>query len=272
MRLSVRALSSHEYEVAADIERQDQPVTTWVGTLSFHLAAADWEDLRWYWEQFVDSPFDPAAQIAGRVERRMHEIGEELFISLFGPGRDMFEAWQAVSGCLADLRIEIEALSPEAGRIPWELIRPPDSEPLALCCCEFHRIIRWNVPAADGRRAQGPRALIVIRRPYLGEDVGYHSVARRVLFQLMASPVPIGLSVLRPPTFKQLRWVLEQYFGDGEAWDLVHFDCHGEFLDDDAVAEFETVTSPPAGGPRGYVLLEKEIFEPGVTRIQAGPL
>jgi hypothetical protein len=47
---------------------------------SLSLRAQDQEDLRWYLEDYLQYPLDPAPSIARRIERRMEEIGLNKFV------------------------------------------------------------------------------------------------------------------------------------------------------------------------------------------------
>ena len=162
------------------------------------LSGQDREDLRWYLEDYLQYPLDPAPTIAARIEARMDEIGGELFGALFGGGS---EIWSEVRHRLSDARIEIASSVQEAATIPWELLRDPDAgRPLALEARSFVRgvynsVRRPNLP----QTAEGPvRVLLVICRPRGGEDVSVRSVARRLVEGLRASDA-VKLTVLRPP-------------------------------------------------------------------------
>lgn len=54
---------------------------------AFDLTAQDEEDLRWYLEDFLQYPQEPAPTIAKRVEGRMSELGKELFQKVFEEDR-----------------------------------------------------------------------------------------------------------------------------------------------------------------------------------------
>lgn len=62
----------------------------------FELTAQDEADLRWYLEDYLQWPHDPAPKIAARVEDRMQELGTELFRSIFQADDDTRELWSAV--------------------------------------------------------------------------------------------------------------------------------------------------------------------------------
>ena len=65
-------------EVEAQLEG-DGPRQTERRPFSFTLSAQEAEDIRWYLEDYRDYQADPAPKIAKRIERRMHEVGRELF-------------------------------------------------------------------------------------------------------------------------------------------------------------------------------------------------
>ena len=66
-------------------------------SFTFGVSRRDQEDIRWYLEDYLDYPFDPAPEIAARVERRMADIGRELFIQVFDSTPDGRSLWQARS-------------------------------------------------------------------------------------------------------------------------------------------------------------------------------
>jgi hypothetical protein len=49
----------------------------------FKLSEQDQEDLRWYLEDYLQCPLDPAPKIAARIEQRLTEVGAELFHKVF---------------------------------------------------------------------------------------------------------------------------------------------------------------------------------------------
>jgi len=49
----------------------------------FRFTRADDVDLRWYLEDYLQYPMDPAPEIAARVEARMAELGKTLFQLVF---------------------------------------------------------------------------------------------------------------------------------------------------------------------------------------------
>ena len=62
---------------------------TAVSHFTFALSGQDQEDLRWYLEDYLKYPLDPAPKVAARIEERMAELGAELFSSVFDSSDDV---------------------------------------------------------------------------------------------------------------------------------------------------------------------------------------
>jgi tetratricopeptide (TPR) repeat protein len=192
---------------------------------TFTLSPQEAEDIRWYLEDYRIYPVDPAPKIAQRIERRMGEVGRELF-KLVLAGSDV---WEAVRRSLNDTRIEIETEVGDA-LVPWELMREPAADlPLSLDVPAFVRChSRPALPPNPLGPAKGKiRILLAICR--LEDDqVPFRSVARRLISGLsVASRELFDLEVLRPPTFEQLAKRLREANAKGEPFHVVHFDGHG---------------------------------------------
>ena len=67
----------------------------------FELTARDREDLRWYLEDYLQYPVDPAPEIAHGVEARLAALGEVLFGQVFRASMETAELWLAVRESLA---------------------------------------------------------------------------------------------------------------------------------------------------------------------------
>ena len=114
---------AHRVEVA--LEGDGFARRTATARFTFRLGERDPEELRWYFEEYLQHPADPAPMIAARVERRMVAIGEELFRAVFRADDDAREIWTEVRAQLGELRIEIAGDVRQDAAIPWELIRDP---------------------------------------------------------------------------------------------------------------------------------------------------
>ena len=251
--LRLRQSSEHvslEYE-ADGVKRTDEQVVT------FPLNARDREDLRWYMEDYLQYPLDPAPAIARRIEARMDEIGTELYRAVL----ERSPVWAAARDVLASTRVEIATGMEEATSIPWELMRDPESGvPLALKARAFVRsstnaVQRPTVPETSARPV---RVLLVICRPRGGADVPSRSVARRLVEGLRGNEAA-RLTVLRPPTFEQLAAKLRSAHATREPFHLVHFDGHGTWRE-----------TGPRKGSHGYLLFENPELD-GNSELIDGP-
>jgi len=127
---------------------------------AFTLTPQEAEDIRWYLEEYPIYPVDPSPKIAKRIEKRMGEVGRELFRLVLG-GSDV---WESVRWNLGDTRIEVETELGDA-LVPWELMRDPVSDlPLALSVPSFVRCHSRPAlrPDPPGQTAGKIRILLVI--------------------------------------------------------------------------------------------------------------
>jgi len=257
------------YRVEIALEGDGLPRQTAVSEFDFPLSAQDREDLRWYFEDYLQYLHDPAPKRADRIEKRMEKIGVELFRDIFQADEDTRGLWaEALRTSLSEVRIEVVTEVREAASIPWELIRDPKTDaPLALAAKAFvrayHRAAqRPKLP----EKSPGPiRILLVICRPRGRDDVPFRSVASRIVKGLTQETLSIKLDVLRPPTFEQLSRVLHEAKSKGQPYHVVHFDGHGTYAEVDPSDELGRIVSGLsrvmlAGsrrpGPHGYLLFE----------------
>ena len=65
------------------------PWDDWSSKVDLDLDRAELERLRWYLEDSLEYPIDPAPKIAAQVEQRLVELGRDLFGQVFpGPRGD----------------------------------------------------------------------------------------------------------------------------------------------------------------------------------------
>jgi len=260
LRLSHVAEGSNQHRVEVVLEGNGLPRQAADSRFPFVLSAQDQEDLRWYLEDYLQYPLDPAPNIARRIEGRMAEVGRELFSRIFQSDGDASDLWATLRLQLNDTRVEIVAGVREATTIPWELIRDPKTDtPLALRAQSF---VRASPQAAQRARlpqkGAGPiRVLLVICRPGGRHDVPFRSVANRLLKGLgEAEREAVHLDVLRPPTFEQLGRVLRAAKARGEPYHIVHFDGHGGFGE-----------GGPRAGAHGYLMFENAALDQNVQPV-----
>ncbi|HEY0783112.1 MAG TPA: CHAT domain-containing protein, partial [Thermoanaerobaculia bacterium] len=212
----------------------DGPRRTASSTFAFTLAREDEEDLRWYFEESLLYPHEPA-RIVARIERRIAELGEELFAKIFDANADARARWAEVRGSLSAVRIEIVTSLDGASAIPWELMRDPHSATvLALAARSFVRAHPAPVlpPRPAAEKLGRVRILLVLCRPGGARDIAFRSIASRLLRGLSeTNRAAFELEVLRPPTFERLSEVLTRAWNGGDPYHVVHFDGHGGYLD-----------------------------------------
>jgi len=239
LRITQTAIETDRYQVEIAFEPNRGARRTATASFGFKLTAQDHQDIRWYLEDYLQYPQEPAPTIAARIEKRMTEIGVELFTALFEPSDDATgdarDLWATLRTELSETRVEIVTSVQEATSIPWELIRDPKTNTaLALRARAFVRaqpqaVQEPYVPESDAERI---RILLVICRPKRDDDVPFRSVATRLIKGLSDDArARFQLDVLRPPTFEQLGRVLRAAKADGQPYHVVHFDGHGVFLD-----------------------------------------
>lgn len=234
LRLTQSAEGEDKYRVEVALEGSGLPRQTATSRFDFKLTDQDQEDIRWYLEDFLQYPQDPAPKIAARIEERMAEIGTKLFRALFQSSDDARDLWATLRARLNETRIEIVTTVAEATTVPWELIRDPKTDtPLPLRARSFVHAHPQaaQVPQIPEAESGQVRILLVICRPGAGDDVPFRSVASRLVRGLGEDARALfQLDVLRPPTFEQLGRILRRAHADGQPYHIVHFDGHGGYV------------------------------------------
>jgi len=261
LRLTQYADNQPDYyriEIALEGDGSQQ---TAISRFRFKLTPQEQESIRWYLEDYLQYLFDPAPQIAAKVEQRIMEIGVELFKAIFHANDDARNLWATLSQNLNRTRVEILTDVAQATAIPWEFLCEPNTGTyLTLQASAFVRsyLQTAQLPQLPQTDKGSIRILLVICRPRGREDIPFRSVASRLIKGLGTRPDGFQLDVLRPPTFEQLRRVLLQAKLQGKPYHVVHFDGHGVFLD--LIAE-TSGTSPDSRKMRGYLMFENPEFQ-----------
>lgn len=265
LRLDQSVLADGRHRIAVRLEDDHSPAEG-VSDFAFALTEEEQRDIRWYLEEFLEYPLDPAPAVAERVQRRMVEVGTELFGKVFA-SENAREAWASIRNRLGQVRVEVGADVDGAAVLPWELmVDPRTGRPVALGVASFVRVHRRA--AVRPRRpttAEKLRVLLVICRPGGRDDVPFRSVASHLVRLGDSATDVLDLDVLRPPTFQRLTTVLEAAHAAGRPYHVVHFDGHGTYVDaadlgDGPVGGLAAtrfgVLRPVEPGPHGYLLFE----------------
>ena len=223
----------HRVELSID----DDSGTKSGGEFDFSLTSTDQERLRWYWEDFLDYPIEPATDEVPEAERRIEEIGTELFQGVFRDSAAS-QLWRQIQPRLASTRIEISAPSPQGSpQIPWELMRDPATGAVLSSSAEsFVRLPSALEVDASPLAGAGDslRVLTLLSRPPCGPGDPFRFPSVQLLKFLNAETRgKVRFSVLRPPTFGQLSSVLLEAEAMGEPYHVVHIDGYGVFSDVD---------------------------------------
>ncbi|HEX8304602.1 MAG TPA: CHAT domain-containing protein [Jatrophihabitans sp.] len=274
MRLTQLAAAEGMLRVGVSIEDAGMVPTRVEAEAPFSMEPTDIERLRWYLEDFLEYPLDPAPELAHGVEQRMVDVGTALFRAVFDSNADARDLWATVRTGLTQARLEVVSDMTGAPGLPWELLRDPRTNvAVALRARTFVRAQHnpgqpMVLPAAD---QPSLRVLLVICRPGGAADVPFRSVASHLLSLARDNRHLLRLDVLRPPTFAALGRVLRAAAQAGRPYHVVHFDGHGAYLDPSQVdfaasggtaggrglnpARY-SMLSPARPGSHGYLLFE----------------
>ncbi|WP_319053987.1 tetratricopeptide repeat protein [Streptomyces europaeiscabiei] len=225
--------------------------------LLWPLSVRESEDLRWYLEDYLHTPFGVYEERGARVAASLRGWGEAVFSALFGAGPGREALLRARGALVGDQGLEVVIRSESAGMLglPWEVMADPKRPlPLALDGVSFTRALPSAPPLGVFQVAGGRlRVLLVIARSRGERDVGYRMIARPLLERLAAVRGQVELVVLRPPSLARLREVLQEALEAGEPFQVVHFDGHGELQGLEASAG----SGPDQGpAPQGVLAFE----------------
>jgi tetratricopeptide (TPR) repeat protein len=206
------------------------------------IDAAGLEDLRWYLEDYLQTPFGVYSDRGSRIAGQFADWGRALFDSVLGTEQVRGEYADLHARGLAEIAVRSEV--PERLGLPWELMRAPGSAvPLALDGIGITRCLAKSPDDCVDAAGERLRVLMVISRPASVRDVGYQMIARPLLRSVASVHGGVDLEVLRPPTLEALAARLRDARDAGAPFQVVHFDGHGVAADEGALA-FER----PGGG------------------------
>ncbi len=131
LRLTQIRLTDDRYRAEVALEGDGLPRQTAASEFTFTLPDQDQRDLRWYLEDYLSQPLDPAPTIAHRIEARLIELGTDLFKAVFRSSDDARDLWATLRGTLNDTRVEIITSVEDATAIPGN------------CCATRPPMCRW---------------------------------------------------------------------------------------------------------------------------------
>jgi tetratricopeptide (TPR) repeat protein len=239
-----------EATLASDEGQVQGGLTRTVSTFGGRDAA----DIRWYLEEFPRAPFDPAPQVARRVEERLETLGTELFDAL---REAIGDPVNRLNDHPASLRVEIESAGP--AMLPWELLLDAATGMVpAVHANAFVRRSSRSRSTLSLHPSDRVRVLLIISRPAREQDVPFQSVARPLLRALEDDPA-FDVDVLRPATYDALLAALKRATDAGRPYTMVHFDGHGAVEDGKGYLVFEGRSEAPdwiSGSMFGRALVE----------------
>lgn len=131
LRLKQQIEKEDHYRIELEFDDGDSRQTP-EARFDFKMTDSDRADLRWYLEDYLQYPLDPAPKIAERIEGRIRELGIELFKKIFQANDDTRDLWATLRDRLADTRVEV-ATDVKAR----QLCR-------GNCCATRRRMKRWR--------------------------------------------------------------------------------------------------------------------------------
>jgi tetratricopeptide (TPR) repeat protein len=191
------------------------------------LTEDDYENLRWYLEDYMDLPDGGAVTRARRIEGDLERWGRTLHDALFTAkeNRDLLKTLLAEK---EPRELTFATQDPVLLRLPWELMAD-DAGRLAQRVSVRRQLEEPEVTTT--RAAKLPlRILYIVSRP---ADAGFIDprFTTKALFDALD---PLGPSVrvdfCRPSTLARMEEMLRAGQQAGDPYDLVHFDGHGTFL------------------------------------------
>ncbi len=205
------------------------------GELTPFLTEDDYENLRWYLETYMDLPDGGAVIRAGGIETQLNEWGRRLYDALFAAPENRALLQQLLESP-EPRTLTIATDQSILLRLPWELMAD-DAGSLAQRV-SVRRQLEVPEGVQPGEDEQAPavelplRILYIVSRP---ADAGFID-PRMTTKSLFAALDPLGASVqiefCRPPTLARMEEMLRDGQAAGEPYHLVHFDGHGNFLEE----------------------------------------
>lgn len=200
------------------------------------LDEEDYEDLRWYLEDYLDLPDGGSEVRAQRVERSMDGWGRRLYDAVFehGDHRELLNQLVAAETPRL-LSVAIGPTETDLLRLPWELMAD-SAGPLTRQDITVRRQLTTARRSKSGPTGDGIhlplRILLVVSRPESAGFLDPRPTTRGMLDALDALGSDVVVDFCRPPELATLDEALSVAKRDGRSYHIVHFDGHGTFLPD----------------------------------------
>ena len=205
-------------------------------SFTLFLSEGDFENLRWYLEDFMDLPDGGAAVRAEAVENQLEVWGLQLHDAIFTPLENA-RALKSLLDAPEPRELTIATDRPELLRLPWELMRDKAGS-LAQRLAVRRQLETPELLVA--REAKLPlRMLYIISRPSDAGFIDPRLTTRSVISALDPLQGNVRLDFCRPPTLDRMQAMLREAETAREPYDLVHFDGHGTFDDEFGALVFQ---------------------------------
>ena len=194
----------------------------------------DYENLRWYLEDYMDLPDGGSVTRAEKIEQSLNDWGRKLHDAVFSdkPNRQLLQQLLNADG---PSTLTIATADSAILRLPWELLAN-EAGFMGLQGIGIRRQLEQAQEAIHRETKLPLRILLVVSRP---ADLGFID-PRLTSASLLDALKPLGDNVsvefVRPPTLARLQEMLNEAQRAKAPFDIVHFEGHGTFLPDVEIA------------------------------------
>jgi tetratricopeptide (TPR) repeat protein len=192
------------------------------------LHEEDFEDLRWYLEDYMDLPAGGSVVRAQRIEHGLEAWGRQRYDGIFAPESTGRLLGQLLQGAPPRL-LTIATKDTDLLRLPWELLADARG-PLTRQGVTIRRQLETAKQPITYQVGLPLRILLIVSRP---DDLGF--IDPRLTTRAMLDALkPLGddavVDFCRPPTLARMEQMLSAAQRQGQPYHIVHFDGHGTFL------------------------------------------
>ena len=190
------------------------------------LTDNDYENLRWYLEDFMDLPDGGAVIRARGVEDQIKSWGHRLHEAVFSaPENAALLAQLLASPEPRELTIATDHIA--LLRLPWELLA--DAEGSLAQRVSVRRQLEKPQSVATREVSLPLRILYIVSRPPDEGFINPRATSKAVFDALEPLGSLVQMDFCRPPTLLRMCEMLRSAITEGNPYDVVHFDGHGDF-------------------------------------------